>query len=251
MKECLLEVCVDSFESARRAALNGADRLELCANLILGGTSPSPALVRQVLSRLDIRVNVLLRPRFGDFCYTEEEKAEILWQISDCAEAGADGVVIGALNPDGSLDLPFLTECMERAKGMTVTMHRCFDVCRDPDIALEQAVMLGMDTILTSGQESGAEQGAQLLAQLQKRAAGRIHIMAGAGVKPENIPLIHEKTGITHFHLSGKRTEEGPMEFRRQGVPMGLPMASEFDRQYTNPHMIRAAKEVLRDLRRN
>ncbi|MBR2047418.1 MAG: copper homeostasis protein CutC [Oscillospiraceae bacterium] len=248
MDNFLLEICVDSYESARRATLSGADRLELCANLLLGGTSPSPVLVRQVLDRLDVRVNVLLRPRFGDFCFTDEEKAEILWQIGDCDAAGADGVVIGGLNPDGTLDLEFLRECVARAGTMTVTLHRCFDVCRDPFEALEQAAELGIDTILTSGQEAGAEKGIPLLKALQEKAAGRIHLMAGAGVKPENIPLIHEETGITHFHLSGKRTEPGPMTYRREGVPMGLPMASEFDRQYTNPDMVRVAREVLKSL---
>ena len=248
MKNCLLEICVDSYESARRAAENGADRLELCANLLLGGTTPSPVLVRQAVG-LNVPVNVLIRPRFGDFCFTAEEKEEILWQIGDCAAAGASGVVIGALNPDGTLDVQFLQACMDRAGGMNVTLHRCFDVCRDPLIGLEQAVMLGIDTILTSGQESGAEKGMELLALLHKRAAGRIQLMAGAGVSPKNIPLIHEKTGITHFHLSGKRTEEGPMEFRRQGVPMGLPMASEFDRQYTAPEIVRAARMAIDGLK--
>ena len=248
MNDFLLEICVDSFESARRAAENGADRLELCAALLLGGTSPSYTLIRQAVG-LGIPVNVLLRPRFGDFCYTPEEKEEILDQIRFCGHAGASGVVIGALNPDGTLDVEFLAECMKEAVGMTVTLHRCFDVCRDPRMALEQAVKLGIHTILTSGQQAGALAGAQLLAQLNEQAAGRIHLMAGSGVSAGNIPEIYAKTGIRHFHLSGKRTEPGPMAFRREGVPMGLPMASEFDRQYTDAGAVKNARNAIDSLK--
>lgn len=249
MNDFLLEICADSFESARRASENGADRIELCANLILGGTSPSPWLVRQAVERLNTPVNVLIRPRFGDFCFTIEEKEEILGQIADCAAAGASGVVIGALNPDGTLDREFLAQCMTHAEGMTVTLHRCFDVCRDPVEALEQAVMLGIHTILTSGQEAGAVKGIPLLAELNQKAAGRIHLLAGSGVSAGNIPQIYAETGIRHFHLSGKRTEPGPMLFRREGVPMGLPMASEFDRQYASPEAVREAARVVHGLK--
>lgn len=249
MSDFLLEICADSFESARRASENGADRIELCANLILGGTSPSPWLVRQAVERLNTPVNVLIRPRFGDFRYTPEEKEEILSQITDCSVAGASGVVIGALNPDGTLDMEFLAQCMAYAEDLTVTLHRCFDVCRDPFEALEQAVELGIHTILTSGQESGAVKGIPLLTKLQAQAAGRIHLMAGSGVFAANIPQIYAETGIRHFHLSGKRTEPGPMRYRREGVPMGLPMASEFDRQYTSPEAVQEAARVVHGLK--
>ena len=248
MKNTLLEICVDSFESARRAAENGADRLELCANLILGGTSPSPFLVRQAVEQLDVPVNVLLRPRFGDFCYTPEEKEELIGQIIDCANAGASGVVLGALTPEGDLDMDFLSECMAYTEGMTVTLHRCFDVCRDPFAALEQAIDLGFHTILTSGQAATAPKGMEVLRILQKQAAGRIRIMAGSGINAANIPQIYAETGITHFHASCKRTEPGPMRFRWEGVPMGLPMASEFDRQYADPKAVRSAAEAVRNL---
>lgn len=247
MSKYLLEICVDSYESARRAVEGGADRMELCANTLLGGTSPSPLLVRQCVA-LGVPVNVLIRPRFGDFCFTPEEKEEILWHIEDCAAAGANGVVIGALNPDGTLDMEFLRECMAAAGDMKVTLHRCFDVCLDAFTALEQAIELGIDTILTAGQQSWAIQGLPLLKELQEKAAGRIHLMAGSGVNPEKIPQIHEATGIVHFHMTGKQTEPGPMVFRREGVPMGLPMASEFDRVYTVAENVRRAKKVLETL---
>ena len=248
MSDFLLEICADSFESARRARDNGADRIELCANLLLGGTSPSASLVRKLMDEMDIPVNVLLRPRFGDFCWTPEEKRVLLDEISDMLFAGASGIVIGALTPEGNLDMDFLVECMFGADGKPVTLHRCFDVCRDPFEALEQAVELGIHTILTSGQQATAEKGIPLLKELHAAAAGRIHLMAGSGVSAKNIGLIHRETGIRHFHASCKRTEPGPMVFRREGVPMGLPMASEFDRQYTDPDAVREASQIVHGL---
>ena len=245
MNTKLLEICVDSLESALRAASGGPDRLELCGHLMLGGVTPSPKLIRQVVARVEIPVNVLIRPRFGDFCFTEAEKEQTLWEIRDAVEAGAAGVVIGTLTPEGDLDKAFLTACMEAAQGRNVTLHRCFDVCRDPFAALEQAISLGIHTILTSGQASSAPLGVELLKKLRFQSGGRIHLMAGAGVSAKNIPELHAKTGITHFHLSGKKSEPGPMVFRREGVPMGLPMASEFDRQYTDAAAVRAARDAV------
>lgn len=245
METCLLEICVDSLESAVRAAAAGASRLELCADLPVGGTSPSPFLIKQVLAAVDIPVNVLLRPRFGDFCFTDAEKAVLLEEIDSCRALGAAGVVIGALTPEGELDTAFLARCMARKGGMTATLHRCFDVCRDPAAALEQAVALGFDTILTSGQQAAAPNGTALLRALHTQAAGRIALLAGSGVTAENISEIGAATGIRQFHLSAKRTEPGPMVFRRAGVPMGLPMASEFDRQYADPAAVAAARAAL------
>ena len=127
----LLEICVDSWESAVRAARGGADRLELCGDLLVGGVSPSPYLIRQVQRSVEIPVNVLLRPRFGDFCFTKEEKEVLLEEVEFCSLVGVNGAVIGALTPEGDLDGEFLAQCAERAGGMKLTLHRCFDVCRD------------------------------------------------------------------------------------------------------------------------
>lgn len=249
MNNFLLEICVDSFESARRAALAGADRLELCADLLVGGTSPSPFLVEQVVSRIDTPVNVLLRPRFGDFCFTAEEKEILLREIESCASLGANGVVIGALTPDGELDVPFLTECMAAAGDLEVTLHRCFDVCRDGFAAIETAADLGIQTILTSGQMATAPKGVEKLKAFRKFAADRIHLMAGSGVSAASIPMLYREAGIRHFHLSAKASEPGPMVFRREGVPMGLPMASEFDRQYASAEAVKAARAAVDSLK--
>jgi copper homeostasis protein len=249
MKKFLLEICVDSFESARRASENGADRLELCGDLLVGGVSPSPFLIEQVVKRIKTPVNVLLRPRFGDFCFTAEEKEVMLKEIEFCVNAGVNGIVIGALTPEGDLDVPFLSQCMAAAADCEVTLHRCFDVCRDGFEAIETACDLGIQTILTSGQMATAPRGAENLKAFRKLAADRIHLMAGSGVSAANIPQLHRETGICHFHLSGKASEPGPMAFRREGVPMGLPMASEFDRQYTSPGNVRAAREAIDSLK--
>ena len=249
MKKFLLEICVDSFESARRASESGADRLELCGDLLVGGVSPSPYLIEQVVSRVKTPVNVLLRPRFGDFCFTPEEKEILLKEIDFCARAGVNGVVIGALTPEGELDVPFLSECMAAAGDLDVTLHRCFDVCRDGFEAIETACDLGIQTILTSGQMATAPKGVENLKAFRKFAADRIHLMAGSGVSAANIPMLHEQSGICHFHLSAKQSEPGPMKFIREGVPMGLPMASEFDRQYASPAAVRAAREAIDSLK--
>lgn len=243
----LLETCVDSVESAQAAQAGGAHRLELCSNLIIGGTSPTPALIKEILQAVNIPINVLLRPRFGDFCCTAAEQRVLLREIEDCRTLGVNGVVIGALTPDGRLDIPFLTRCMQAAGPLEVTLHRAFDLTRDPFEALEDAISLGMDTILTSGQQATALQGVQLLGQLCERAKGRISILAGSGVDPDNLALLAQK-GICHFHSSGKHTQDSPMQYRREGVPMGLPIASEYQRSYTDMAIIRQMRDCLDQL---
>ena len=240
----LLEVCVDSMESAREAVRGGADRLELCANLIIGGTTPSPYLIHEA-AKLGIPVNVLIRPRFGDFLFTEDEKQEQLEQIRRLKALGASGAVVGALNADGSLDTVFLAACREAAEGLHLTLHRAFDVCSDAQMALEQAIDLGFDTILTSGQKAMAMEGAELIEKLVRQADGRITIMPGSGVNDRNIAVLWEKTGAYAFHLSAKKTVESSMCFRREGVPMGLPMMSEFERFITSGGQIQECRKEL------
>lgn len=148
----LLEVCVDSVESALAAVKGGADRLELCGDLPVGGTTPSLALFREIRRHTNIRTHILIRPRCGDFCYSAYEFAVMEEEIRAFAKAGAEGVVIGVLRPDGYLDMERMAQLMKAAGTMSVTLHRAFDVCAEPFHTLEQAVELGIDTILTSGQ---------------------------------------------------------------------------------------------------
>lgn len=242
---CVLEVCVDSVESAVSAARGGATRLELCANLVIGGTSPDEDLFRMVRERVDIPVRVLLRPRFGDFLYSDDEFELLRRQVRRFAALGADGVVIGVLRPDGTLDEARMAELIALAGGCGVTLHRAFDVCRDPFEALEAAGRLGVDTILTSGQQAACAQGAGLLRELVGRSGGRPQILVGAGVSADVIRTLQPATGANAFHLSAKRTEESRMAFRREGVPMGLPGISEFEVWRCDEDAVRRARQAL------
>lgn len=245
MKDFMLEVCVDSVESAVAAQNGGALRLELCSNLIIGGTTPTPALFRAVREAVDIKIHVLIRPRFGDFCYTDAEFQIIRGEVRQFRSLGADGVVIGILRPDGSLHMEQMESLIEEAKGMQITVHRAFDVCRDPMQTLEECISLGAHTILTSGQEANCLAGAELLRKLKTAANGRIHILGGAGVSAANLEELCLVTGLNQFHMSGKKVLDSSMEYRREGVPMGLPGISEFSIWQTDEEEIRKAAEVL------
>ena len=241
----VLEVCVDSVESAQLAARGGAMRLELCADLIIGGTSPDEDLFRMVRERVDPPIRVLLRPRFGDFLYSDEEYELLQRQVRRFRALGADGVVIGILRPDGTLDEARMAKLIELADGIDVTLHRAFDVCRDPFEALETARKLGVDTILTSGQQASCVDGAALLRELVTAAKGRPQILIGAGVNAQVIRMLQPQTGADAFHLSAKRTLDSRRVFRRAGVPMGLPGISEFTRWQCDENAVREAREAL------
>lgn len=241
----MLEVCVDSVESAVAAEEGGADRLELCSSLVIGGVSPTPALYEAVRRRVALPVRAMVRPRFGDFLYTDAEKETMLAETSAWRALGIEGVVSGALLPDGRLDSAFLRELVAAAGGMRVTLHRAFDVCADPFAALEEAIALGFATILTSGQKSSCRLGAELIGELRRRAAGRIEILVGAGVDAAAVRELRPVTGCRSFHMSGKVTLESGMTFRREGVPMGIPGMDEFSVWRTDAARIRAAKEAL------
>ena len=166
MNTPLIEACVDSYASCRAAYRGGADRLELCAHLVIGGTTPSTALFRQVQRDIPVKTNILIRPRFGDFLYSKEELEQMCEEIRTYRELGANGVVIGALTPDGDLDLDAMRRLMNCAGNMDVTLHRAFDMTRDPFAAMEDAIRLGCKTILTSGQQKDPLTGAELLREL-------------------------------------------------------------------------------------
>ena len=205
----LLEVCADSVRSAVEAQAGGADRIELCSGLVIGGLSPSVAMFEQVKKNVDIPVRVLLRPRFGDFCYDGYEFETLKEEVCLFREAGADGVVIGILKPDGRLDTDRMKELVECAKSESksgkrpcaVTFHRAFDVCRNPYEALRQCIELGIDTILTSGQKDSAWNGRELLKELVREAAGEIEILAGAWISPEVIGKLADYACVKSFHM--------------------------------------------------
>lgn len=252
----VLEVCVDSTASALAAKRGGADRLELCADLIVGGTTPSLTLVQQVKAETGLPVRALLRPRFGDFCYDSYELAQMEQLAAELVEAGADGIVTGVLTPEGALDAgamqPIYAAARKAAEKagcpVACTLHRAFDVCADPFAALETARSMGLCTILTSGQAASAPQGAALLRQLTERAGKDVEILAGAGVSAQNIPVLAAQTGVRAFHLSGKQVLQSRMTFRHEGVPMGLPGFSEFEVWQTSEANVRAARQALDSL---
>ena len=246
MNTPLIEACVDSYASCKAAWLGGADRLELCAHLIIGGTTPSTALFQQVQRDIPVKTNVLIRPRFGDFLYSKEELEQMCEEVRMYRALGANGVVIGALTPDGDLDTDAMRRMMNCADGMDVTLHRAFDMTRDPMRTLEDAVRLGCKTILTSGQQKDALTGAELLRVLHDRADGRIDIMAGCGVKQWNIQQIHDRAGIVVFHTTGRRgVLDSGMRYRKQTVAMGLPSLSEDEIWRTDEEEIRACAEIV------
>ena len=240
----ILEVCVDSVESAVNAKLGDADRIELCGDLVVGGITPSLALYERIREKVDIPIHVLLRPRFGDFLYSEEELEVLIRQAKMFAEAGADNLVIGCLTADGRLDLEAMKKIMDAAGETPCNLHRAFDMCRDLDEALEDAKTLGLKSILTSGGHASAKEGAKVLDNLKKNAGG-IDIMAGAGMNAQNIKFMLNTTSITSFHMSGKKVLESKMEYRNPKVSMGLPSLSEYEIIQTDVHEVRAAKLIM------
>ncbi|CBL41715.1 copper homeostasis protein CutC [Lachnospiraceae bacterium OF11-28] len=248
MREFMLEVCTDSVESAAAAVRGGARRLEVCANLVIGGTTPGVSQFKQMRKACDIPLNVLLRPRYGDFLYTEAEFTMLLEDTAMFRKLGADGIVVGCLNADGTLDLERIKKLREAADGMHMTLHRAFDVCRNPKETLEQAVEIGVDTILTSGHKDSCMAGIGLLKQLTEQSAGRIHILAGGGVTPENIGMLAKETGTDSFHMSGKKIIESGMEYRNDEVNMGIPGIGEYEIFRTDETKIVKAVQELNKL---
>ena len=244
----ILEVCVDSYASAMAAIAGGADRLELCSALAVGGLTPSPALLRQIREVSTIPVRCLMRTRGGDFLYTREEIRQMAMEIKMLYEAGADGFVIGCLTADGNLDPEAMKPLLEAAGGAALTLHRCIDVSRDLCQTYRDAAALGIDTILTSGGAgnclSGMETIRQLIA-LRDEIRGP-EVLIGSGVKAAVIAaFLKNVPGARAFHMSGKTEMESGMHFRRDGVPMGLPGLDEWHIPVTSRDAIAAAKALL------
>lgn len=248
MKNFLLEACVDSVPSALAAAAGGADRLELCGNLIIGGTTPDLALYKEIRKHTDLPIRALLRPRFGDFCYDTYEYNILLENIAMYKDAGVNGIVIGSLNPDGTLNVKQMEGMIRAAKGMGITLHRAFDMCANGMETMRIAKEIGVDTILTSGQEGICSKGWEMIQQMVEASGEDMTILAGAGVSAPVIEEMYKKTGARAYHMSGKVTKNSLMEFRRETVSMGLPGISEYEIWETEAENIRKAKEVLERL---
>ena len=244
----ILEICVDSLASARAAIAGGADRLELCSALAVGGLTPYGELLKQIREESGIPVRCLMRPRAGDFLYTREEILMMAEQMVNLRQLGADGFVIGCLTPEGGLDAAAMAPLLKAAQGTGLTLHRCIDVSRAPCSTYLAAMELGFDTVLTSGAAGNCTQGMAVigkLLQLRDKHNGP-EVLIGGGVKASVITAFRAAyPGARAFHMSGKTEAESGMIFRREGVPMGLPGLDEWHIQQTDEALVRAARTVL------
>ena len=247
-EDFMVEVCANGVESCLAAQQGGADRVELCAGIPEGGTTPSYGeikVARRVLTTT--RLHVIIRPRGGDFLYTDLEVERMAADIAVCRELGVDGVVFGCLKADGTIDVEKNRYLLECARGMSVTCHRAFDRTCDAQQALETVIDLGFDRILTSGQQPKAIQGAELLARLHRQAAGRIILMAGSGVTEQNISELHKKTGLHEFHFSAREPLPSGMQYVNPNLYMGRPGANEASLDYTTARRVQDTIAQLLD----
>ncbi|MEM1322883.1 MAG: copper homeostasis protein CutC [Bacteroidota bacterium] len=244
----VLEICANSYSSALRAQQAGAHRIELCSNLPVGGTTPSAATIRLCRRQLQIPIHVLIRPRPGDFCYDAEDVELIGEDILFCKSEGLDGVVIGGLQPDGQIDLQATRRWIDLARPLSVTFHRAFDKTPDPLRALDQLIELGVDRLLSSGQRPTAYEGRQLLGKMVERAAGRLEILAGAGLNANNVAALVQASGVREVHLSARSRCVSRMQYRGNKVRFGGGAVPEEDYYRTDPEVVRQVLAVLETL---
>lgn len=240
-----VEIVVYNIASALKAQEGGADRVELCDNPGEGGTTPSFGTVEVVRANLGIDVYVMIRPRGGDFCYSSYEFHAMKRDIYQAQKLSVDGIVLGILNPDGTIDKKRCKELIDKARPLKVTCHRAFDMTRDPFQALEDCIEVGFDRILTSGGQMQAVQGAALIGELIKRANGRISIMPGSGVNENTVEEIVAKTGTTEIHFSAAATTDSLMQYRNPAIAgMGSDEGSEFKLKTVDPERIKAIRAL-------
>lgn len=248
MMNKVLEVCVDSLASARAAIAGGADRLELCAALSIGGLTPYGELYRQIRRESNIAIRAMIRPRSGDFLYEPAELELMQMQIETLRGLGVDGFVFGCLTNEGELNLEAMKTLMKAAEGCKVTLHRAIDVSRDPEKTYRDAGELGVDSVLTSGGACNCMAGKDTIGRLLdlEQAGHGPQVLIGAGVNAGVITQLRTRFPMAHsFHLSGKREMESTMVFRRADVPMGLPGLDEWHYQQTDAEKIKAARAAI------
>lgn len=243
----LLEVCCADAQSVEAAIKGGADRIELCSALSEGGLTPSKGLIDFACRQRQIPVNILIRPRGGDFVYTDSETEIMLDDIRYAAQAGASGVVIGALLPDGTIDFDRCRQMSDAAReaGLSITFHRAFDLCKDPILALASILLLRCDRLLTSGQAASALAGSELIGRLVKESEGHLIILAGAGVTPENATELIDRTGVRELHASAKTTIGSAMKYRSDRATMGRADADEYSRTVTSADIVNQLANII------
>lgn len=241
MNRYKIEVCIDSIDSAINSQKGGAARVELCDNMFEGGTTPSAGNIKVCRDLLNIDLNIIIRPRGGDFYYSENEFNSMKYDIEKAKELGCNGVVFGILNRDGSIDKKRCKELVELSKPMSCTFHRAFDVCNDPLKSLESLIELGFDRVLTSGQESSVLEGIDLLKELIDKAGDRIIIMPGCGITQRNFKKIDSILGASEYHVRLNDTCESKMHYRSKHVYMGSSVRNpEFFRDVTSVEKIKS-----------
>lgn len=239
----ILEVCCGNLESIRSAIDGGADRVEVCCALGEGGLTPSLGYMVKAMA-MGIPVRILIRPRRGDFCYTAEELAAMSYDISFADANGVDGIVIGALTPEGDIDTRAMEQLISNVQGSKIIFHRAFDLCRNPEEALETLIDLGCHGVLTSGQRSDAMAGAENLRRIVDQAAGRIEIIAGCGVNVGNVEEIIRVSGVREVHSSCSEKVDSRMVYRRQDVKMGN-SADEYSYTVTDENKVRELRRII------
>jgi copper homeostasis protein len=237
----LLEICANSATSALAAQKGGATRVELCENLHEGGCTPSYGQIQVARRLLNIPLYVLLRPRSGDFVFNDIEFEVMMADLLFCIETRCDGIVIGILNTDSTVNVERCSKMVKLARqyGLGVTFHRAFDLCRDMDQALEDIIALGCDNILTSGGKTTAIEGAVKLASLVRSAAGRINIMAGGGVSEYNVADLMKYTGVQHMHTSARKQIKSKMLYQNSHVVMAGTHTDEYEHYATDEERVR------------
>jgi len=240
----ILEICVDSIAGARAAAEAGADRVELCADLMEGGITPSRGMIRRAGAVAGVKLHVIIRPRGGDFLYDDDEFAVMRSDVETAKAEGADGIVIGLLSAEGEIDVERTRRLIALARPMSVTFHRAFDMTPDPYRALETLIGLGFDRVLTSGHEGSALEGLPLIAKLIERAGDRIVVMPGGGITARNVERIVEGARPREIHFAAREAQTSGMRFRRERLFMGGELRPpEFDRLETSAASIRDVME--------
>ncbi|REE00465.1 copper homeostasis protein CutC [Marinoscillum furvescens] len=245
MTKRLLEVCIDSVASAVAAEKGRADRVELCANLVEGGTTPSAGMIQAVRSAITIDLQVMIRPRGGDFLYTPEELDVMKRDIQMAKDLGADGLVFGCLTADAEVDKLVLADLIGQSRPLNVTFHRAFDMVQDWKKALEDLIDLGVDRVLTSGLAPDVIEGAVTLANIVSHAQGRIAILPGGGVRDYNIRELLQRTGASEAHVSGRKIVDSQMKYRNANIHMGALQDAEYCTKVTDEKMISTFRKLL------
>ena len=243
----ILEICADSVESALAAQSGGANRVELCSNLLEGGVTPSAGLISTVRRKLAIDLCVMIRPRGGDFCYSAEEFEAMEKDVLMAKQIGANGIVFGILQEDGDVDIERTRCLVEIARPLKTTFHRAFDMSRELSKSLEDIIKTGSDRVLTSGGEQKVEDGIRTIAKLVKGADRRISVIVGGGITQSNVHHIIEATGVREIHASVRVHVPSPMRHRNEKISMGLAKGREYQRVMVLQEEVRRLVESAND----